>query len=206
MKVKELKQLIQEAVKEATAEVLKEKHIGFDKLKRSLAHKKGVKNPGAVAAAIGRKKYGAKAMSKAAHTGHSLGEDALTFLEEANALYEKHIGFKNLVDKLRAKGLSDEKAKETAYHIGVKKYGKQKMSKAAAAHKPLKDSQALKESPPEGWHGTVAAMKQHHHTGKGKITNPYALAHYMANKGDKPHYKEQPTSKHGKPVKKKKGK
>lgn len=64
----------------------------------------------------------------------------------------------------------------------------------------------LKESPPEGWHGTVAAMKQHHHTGKGKgkIDNPYALAHWMANKGDEPHYKEQPSSKRGKAVKKEK--
>ena len=38
-------------------------HIGFAKLKRSLAHKKGVNNPGALAASIGRKKYGQKSMT-----------------------------------------------------------------------------------------------------------------------------------------------
>ena len=37
---------------------LTEKYIGFAKLKGQLARKPGVKNPAAVAAAIGRKKYG----------------------------------------------------------------------------------------------------------------------------------------------------
>lgn len=48
-------------------------HIGFKKLKAMLA-KKGAKNPGAVAASIGREKYGAKKMAKAAHSGHALKE------------------------------------------------------------------------------------------------------------------------------------
>lgn len=199
MKIKELRTLIQEAI----AKALQEKHVGFDKLKNSLAHKKGVHDPGAVAAAIGMKKYGKKAMQHAAHTGHEL-EEELTFIEEdANVLYEKHLGFKNLVNQLKDKGISDEHAKEIAYKIGVAKYGKAQMTKAAETHKALKDKDALEESPPPGWHGTVAAMKQHHHTGKGKITNPYALANFMKNKGDEPHYKEQPSSKHGKAVKKK---
>ena len=41
----------------------------FRSLKRSLARRKGVKNPGALAASIGRKKYGAKKMSKMAAAG-----------------------------------------------------------------------------------------------------------------------------------------
>lgn len=45
---------------------------GFQKLKGELAKKPGINNPGAVAASIGRKKYGQKAMSKAASSGHSL--------------------------------------------------------------------------------------------------------------------------------------
>jgi len=431
MKAIELEELIRESVKKA----LEEKHVGFNKLKTSLAHKKGVKDPGAVAASIGRKKYGSKAMSKAAKSGKALGEGAeysdgslgadiqlepkveravmlavhcakvLTggvakqpgeqgstlekcfdeiiglflddqggfsvpdlnpdelknefttqldhqmtnpeskiarvsraildkvvdklnvfvgeamiaevagSLEEAGydqygenmsdemiteALYEKHIGFQNLVNQLKSKGHSEESAKKIAYKIGVNKYGKQKMATAAKKHKPLSDKQALKkehqeiptdpawfdtqsdtemhsrepkrdnpesrkfiekmkriilhyhketgkkitedslsdlvqqfshyelipddvvwdlahaaidelqdkglfESPPSGWHGTVAAMKQHGHTGKGpgKIDNPYALANYMANKGEEPHYKEQPSSMHGRPRKKK---
>jgi hypothetical protein len=44
---------------------------GFKKVEAS-AKASGARNPGAVAAAIGRKKYGAKAMSKAAHAGKSL--------------------------------------------------------------------------------------------------------------------------------------
>jgi hypothetical protein len=42
---------------------------GFAKLKGELAHKPGVRNPGAVAASIGRKKYGAKKFQHAASAG-----------------------------------------------------------------------------------------------------------------------------------------
>lgn len=226
----------------------------------------------------------------------------LRMMEEsvlAEALYEKHVGFKNLVKKLQGQGKSEKSAKAIAYSIGKKKYGKEKMAKAAASGKQLSDKEALDEitqslmgvsvgateedlarkiaqyiadgangmkavvtalsrnsdfdkliptlniegirqmmlsyddlrpspreveeavgilqsfkeegldetalaeAPPVGWHGTVRAMKTHGHTGKGGIDNPYALAHYMANKGDEPHYKEQPSSKRGTPKKKK---
>lgn len=43
---------------------LEKKHIGFNKLAGELAHEKGVDDPKAVAAAIGRKKYGAKGMAE----------------------------------------------------------------------------------------------------------------------------------------------
>lgn len=46
-------------------------YLGFKKLKAMLAEK-GAKNPGAVAASIGRKKYGAKAMAKHAAAGTSM--------------------------------------------------------------------------------------------------------------------------------------
>lgn len=42
-----------------------EKHIGFKKLEGELSHEKGVKNPGALAAWIGDRKYGKKKMAKA---------------------------------------------------------------------------------------------------------------------------------------------
>lgn len=52
-------------------------YVGFDKLKGQLAHEKGVKNPGALAASIGRKKYGKKAFQKHAASGDSMkGLDA----------------------------------------------------------------------------------------------------------------------------------
>lgn len=44
-------------------------YVGFDKLKKKIAAKGGVKDPGAVAAAIGRAKYGKKAFQKAAASG-----------------------------------------------------------------------------------------------------------------------------------------
>lgn len=65
-----------------------EKHIGFDKLKNKLAHKKGVHDAGALAAAIGRKKYGAKKMANAAAQGHAVSEADLnrrSFLKGAGA-------------------------------------------------------------------------------------------------------------------------
>ena len=46
-----------------------EKHVGFKKLSHQLAHKKGVKDPKALAAAIGRKKYGDAGMAKKAAAG-----------------------------------------------------------------------------------------------------------------------------------------
>lgn len=48
-------------------------HVGFKKLKAMLA-KKGASNPGAVAASIGRKKYGAEKMANAAASHKPLKE------------------------------------------------------------------------------------------------------------------------------------
>lgn len=47
-------------------------YTGFDKLKGELARKPGITDPGALAAVIGRRKYGAKQFQHAAATGHSL--------------------------------------------------------------------------------------------------------------------------------------
>ena len=45
---------------------------GFAKLKGELAERKGVTNPGALAASIGRKKYGSRQFKAAAASGKSL--------------------------------------------------------------------------------------------------------------------------------------
>ena len=58
------------------SEELDEKYMGFKKLKASIAAKGGVRDPGAVAAAIGRKKYGKKKFQAAAAAGKKLGEEA----------------------------------------------------------------------------------------------------------------------------------
>lgn len=48
------------------------KYIGFNKLSDKLSHQKGVEDPDALAAAIGRKKYGAKTFNEHAAKGESL--------------------------------------------------------------------------------------------------------------------------------------
>lgn len=49
------------------------KYVGFAKLKGQIAAKGGVRDPGAVAAAIGRKKYGKTRFQKAATAGRKMG-------------------------------------------------------------------------------------------------------------------------------------
>ena len=53
--------------------MVNEGYVGFDKLKKSIAAKGKVKDPGAVAASIGRKKYGKSRFQKAAAKGKKLG-------------------------------------------------------------------------------------------------------------------------------------
>lgn len=48
----------------------------------------------------------------------------------------------------------------------------------------LSGPKTVDESSPKGWEGTVKAMKKHK-----EIDNPWALAHYMKNKGYKSHKK-----------------
>jgi hypothetical protein len=47
-------------------------YVGFSKLKGELAHKPGIRNPGAVDASIGNRKYGKGKMQEAARKKHSL--------------------------------------------------------------------------------------------------------------------------------------
>lgn len=58
---------------------------------------------------------------------------------------------------------------------------------AASSYLPqiLRGMQQLDEVAPEGWEGTVKAMKKH-----DEIDNPWALAWHMKNKGYKSHKKE----------------
>ena len=49
----------------------------------------------------------------------------------------------------------------------------------------MQSEESMGESAPKGWEGTVKAMKKHK-----EIDNPWALAHYMKNKGYKSHKKD----------------
>lgn len=53
----------------ASCEDMDEVHLGFKKLSGDLAHQKGVKDPDALAASIGRKKYGAAGMAAKSAAG-----------------------------------------------------------------------------------------------------------------------------------------
>jgi hypothetical protein len=64
-----------------------------------------------------------------------------------------------------------------------KKAAPKKQSKSDADF--WKKQYGVSESAPEGWEGTVKAMK-----GEPGIDNPYALAHWMKNKGYKSHKSE----------------
>lgn len=57
-------------------ENMEEEYMGFKKLKAKIAAKGGVRDPEAVAAAIGRKKYGKEKFQAAAAAGKKLGEEA----------------------------------------------------------------------------------------------------------------------------------
>jgi hypothetical protein len=62
---------------ESTMEqVMQEKYMGFKKTVSALKKQGGIENPEALAASIGRKKYGKKAFQKAAAAGKKMGESA----------------------------------------------------------------------------------------------------------------------------------
>ena len=50
-------------------EPVEDEHVGFEKLEHEIAAKGGAENPAAVAAAIGRKKYGEAEMAKKSAAG-----------------------------------------------------------------------------------------------------------------------------------------
>jgi hypothetical protein len=52
-------------------------YMGFAKLENELSHETGVQNPAALAASIGRKKYGAAKFNHAAAAGKSLRRAAV---------------------------------------------------------------------------------------------------------------------------------
>ena len=58
---------IEEQIHPGKRKEAEDEHIGFKKIEGELAHKKGVSNPKAVAAAIGIKKYGKAGMEAKAH-------------------------------------------------------------------------------------------------------------------------------------------
>jgi hypothetical protein len=65
-------------------------YVGFDKLKSEIATKGGVSNPGAVAAAIGRKKYGKKKFQTAAAAHKKMKGMSATRKKRLSSFVKKH--------------------------------------------------------------------------------------------------------------------
>lgn len=128
---------------EVESEELDEKYMGFQKTKKELAAK-GAKNPSALAAWIGRKKYGKEKFQAAAVKGKKLGEAACNHTNEG-VMCEVHgesacpsgsdqepryKGKKVLTDK---KHVSEGRVEDVAH----KKITKELSALAAASNKPV---------------------------------------------------------------------
>jgi hypothetical protein len=79
----------EEVETEETAEQIEEKYMGFKALKASIAAKGGARDPGAVAAAIGRKKYGKEKFQAMAAAGKKANEEVVTEAEGKVAVSPK---------------------------------------------------------------------------------------------------------------------
>jgi hypothetical protein len=67
-----------------------EAHLGFKKLKGKLAHQKGVTDPAALAASIGRKKYGTAGMAKKSAAGRKKHESMVDSYAQDEANFPWH--------------------------------------------------------------------------------------------------------------------
>jgi len=104
------------AVAEAVATVeaqLNEKYMGFKKTVAAIKKGGSAENPEAVAAAIGRKKYGKEKFQKAAAAGKKLGEDALDFLRSPEGIAKR----KAAKDKYE-QDFADRSAKHFSGQVG----------------------------------------------------------------------------------------
>lgn len=73
-----------------------EKYIGFSKLKSKLSHQKGVTDQAALAASIGRKKYGKQEFQKMASKGRNESYELIE--AEINEILAPSMGVKSYID------------------------------------------------------------------------------------------------------------
>lgn len=92
--------------------LLGEKYLGFNSLKSKLAAK-GTRNPAAVAAEIGRNKYGTSKFNKAAATGHKLRTEEV--LDES--VTRKH--FQQVADVIKAHPDQDKRNELAKHHADI---------------------------------------------------------------------------------------
>jgi hypothetical protein len=98
---------------------------------------------------------------------------------------------KMMLAKGKAKVKEDKYPDKAGWQGGHYRGNKEKIAAKKVQKKeatPLaKATGTCDEAAPKGWEGTIKAMKKDKKKGKTKIDNPWALAHYMKNKGFKSH-------------------
>jgi microsomal dipeptidase-like Zn-dependent dipeptidase len=102
-------------------------YVGFEKLvQRIMAKGKSREDAEAIAASIGRRKYGAAKFQAAAAHGHKLSNEAGDSIDLAVPDHlRNHPGFKKLVKRIKTKGKSQEEAEDIAMKL-AKNWGKGK--------------------------------------------------------------------------------
>ena len=104
-------------------QVLSEKYVGFKKVEKA-AEKAGAENPAAVAAAVGRKKYGKEKFQKAAAAGKKMGESEVAEVAPPGKKAERMV--KHIKAGYAKDGKLTDKEKSIAYATAwkAKKAGK----------------------------------------------------------------------------------
>jgi hypothetical protein len=84
----------------AKEDQITEKYVGFEKLEKAIKKGGSARDPGAVAAAIGRKKYGKERFQKAAAAGRRLGE-SLRLTESEIQTAQVVLAAQDMVDRIQ---------------------------------------------------------------------------------------------------------
>lgn len=140
----ELSEELQDEVYILVSDILGEKYIGFEKLKKKISARGGVRNPAAVAASIGRKKYGKErfqamaAAGKKSHMKEASNEapniQRLTLTQETHDLsHEKAMKEMDMKERtaFHMTAASAAKSGQPHFEFGGKKF-KTTMSKDVA--------------------------------------------------------------------------
>ena len=119
-------------------------------------------------------------------TSFAIGEDGAIDIVKEEPAPEEEVG----AEEEESEELGQEMTDQAGGAAGESKVKEYTAESAIAEHKLMLEDKAfveshLDEKSPEGWEGTVKAMK-----GQKGITNPWALSHWMKNKGYKSHMKE----------------
>ncbi len=140
----------------AVEQQLSEKYMGFKAVEKS-AKKGGAENPAAVAAAIGRKKYGKAAFQKAAAAGKKMGE------AEELVTPEKREQYRNLAKQLKKSGADATTAfQKGGEELGIFKKDLRSTKEDAAENIPNE------ESLEEKWGGDYSTPEARKGMFKGK--------------------------------------